>query len=126
MVLWAKIHAKVSDFGISIDFRKSIEMFVFKIGDSGGPVMDKIKPDAEHIHFYLVGLVSFGPSPCGIEGWPSVTTVCSKPFSLSHGNLKEKITSFVSIESFRVHRLDIVAYENIVKSMQLHSMDAEL
>ena len=49
--------------------------------------MDKIKPDAEHIHFYLVGLVSFGPSPCGIEGWPSVATVCSKSFvSLSLGN----------------------------------------
>ena len=41
-------------------------------GDSGGPLMaiDTIKPGK--IFIYLVGLVSFGPTPCGKENWPGV------------------------------------------------------
>ena len=39
-------------------------------GDSGGPLMafDPL------YGYYLVGIVSFGPSPCALEGWPGVYT----------------------------------------------------
>lgn len=44
-------------------------------GDSGGPLMvidRKTKPDQPY--WYAVGVVSFGPSPCGMPGWPGVYT----------------------------------------------------
>ncbi|XP_031616447.1 serine protease easter-like isoform X2 [Contarinia nasturtii] len=43
-------------------------------GDSGGPLMVKHSTDSTHNHYYLVGLVSFGPTPCGQPGWPGVYT----------------------------------------------------
>lgn len=45
-------------------------------GDSGGPLMyaDYSKPDAS---FYITGVVSFGPSNCGVAGWPGVYTKVS-------------------------------------------------
>ncbi|CAG9862801.1 unnamed protein product [Phyllotreta striolata] len=43
-------------------------------GDSGGPLM-KLSPDAEYqLNWFVIGVVSFGPSPCGMEGWPGVYT----------------------------------------------------
>jgi len=43
-------------------------------GDSGGPLMATVN-DGRGNHFtYLAGLVSYGPSPCGMEGWPGVYT----------------------------------------------------
>lgn len=42
-------------------------------GDSGGPLM-AIDGSTKNIYWYLVGVVSFGPSPCGQEGWPGVYT----------------------------------------------------
>lgn len=43
------------------------------LGDSGGPLMRQqlsgIGP-----YFFLAGIVSFGPSPCGLENWPGVYT----------------------------------------------------
>lgn len=43
-------------------------------GDSGGPLMvfDKSNPRAPF--WFLSGVVSFGPSPCGLAGWPGVYT----------------------------------------------------
>lgn len=44
-------------------------------GDSGGPLMviDKhTYPDKPY--WYCAGIVSFGPSPCGMQGWPGVYT----------------------------------------------------
>ncbi|KAF5289870.1 hypothetical protein FQR65_LT02004 [Abscondita terminalis] len=45
-------------------------------GDSGGPLMyaDYSKPDA---NYYITGVVSFGPSNCGVAGWPGVYTKVS-------------------------------------------------
>ncbi|XP_055301168.1 serine protease easter-like [Sitodiplosis mosellana] len=43
-------------------------------GDSGGPLMTKHNPDPYHMFIYLAGLVSFGPWPCGLAGWPGVYT----------------------------------------------------
>ncbi|XP_031616424.1 serine protease easter-like [Contarinia nasturtii] len=45
-------------------------------GDSGGPLMVKhvLDGNATHIIYYLVGVVSFGRTPCGQAGWPGVYT----------------------------------------------------
>ncbi|XP_055373766.1 serine protease easter-like [Condylostylus longicornis] len=42
-------------------------------GDSGGPLVGIDTSTKQH-SFYLAGIVSFGPSPCGLEGWPGVYT----------------------------------------------------
>ncbi|GJQ66172.1 hypothetical protein Trydic_g4232 [Trypoxylus dichotomus] len=46
-------------------------------GDSGGPLMQALDIDGMH-NFYVLGVVSFGPSPCGMEGWPGVYTRVTK------------------------------------------------
>lgn len=43
-------------------------------GDSGGPLMASYADERNDINWYIVGVVSFGPSPCGMEGWPGVYT----------------------------------------------------
>lgn len=43
-------------------------------GDSGGPLMGNYKDGQGNSYTYLAGLVSYGPSPCGMEGWPGVYT----------------------------------------------------
>lgn len=47
-------------------------------GDSGGPLMALDNSERLKSYYYLAGVVSFGPSPCGLEGWPGVYTVRSK------------------------------------------------
>ncbi|KAJ8982918.1 hypothetical protein NQ317_004574 [Molorchus minor] len=43
-------------------------------GDSGGPLMNYGVDETGDLSWYSVGVVSFGPSPCGMEGWPGVYT----------------------------------------------------
>lgn len=43
-------------------------------GDSGGPLMAVDNSERLKSYFYLAGIVSFGPSPCGLPGWPGVYT----------------------------------------------------
>lgn len=38
-------------------------------GDSGGPIMSRSGRS-----WYVMGVVSFGPSPCGLLGWPGIYT----------------------------------------------------
>lgn len=42
-------------------------------GDSGGPLMT-IDNTAKMPYWFLAGIISFGPSPCGQENWPGVYT----------------------------------------------------
>lgn len=42
-------------------------------GDSGGPLMVQQSISRRNI-FFLMGVVSFGPTPCGLSGWPGVYT----------------------------------------------------
>lgn len=42
-------------------------------GDSGGPLMIQELYNNRR-YYYLVGVVSFGPTPCGVENWPGVYT----------------------------------------------------
>ena len=42
-------------------------------GDSGGPLMRQYE-DGHSSYWYLTGLVSYGPSSCGMKGWPGVYT----------------------------------------------------
>lgn len=42
-------------------------------GDSGGPLVVKERVDNRDVYM-LAGIVSFGPKPCGIQGWPGVYT----------------------------------------------------
>ncbi|XP_055691133.1 uncharacterized protein LOC129794355 [Lutzomyia longipalpis] len=46
-------------------------------GDSGGPLV-ALDNKSGRPYWYCVGLVSFGPSPCGLEGWPGVYTRVSE------------------------------------------------
>lgn len=41
-------------------------------GDSGGPLMNTFRNDSGQ--WYIEGVVSFGSSRCGSEGWPGVYT----------------------------------------------------
>ncbi|XP_014215637.1 melanization protease 1-like [Copidosoma floridanum] len=43
-------------------------------GDSGGPMMQGNRLPEGTIKWTVVGVVSFGPTPCGSEGWPGVYT----------------------------------------------------
>lgn len=43
-------------------------------GDSGGPLMSVERAADGTGKWTAVGIVSFGPSPCGMEGWPGVYT----------------------------------------------------
>ncbi|CAG9821117.1 unnamed protein product [Phaedon cochleariae] len=43
-------------------------------GDSGGPLMTLYEDENGEINWYSIGVVSFGPSPCGMENWPGVYT----------------------------------------------------
>lgn len=47
-------------------------------GDSGGPLMTLDDSNPLNPHYYLVGLVSFGPRQCGLESWPGVYTKVSE------------------------------------------------
>lgn len=40
-------------------------------GDSGGPLMGHVRAAS---NWLVLGVVSYGPSPCGVEGWPGVYT----------------------------------------------------
>ncbi|XP_070502642.1 serine protease easter-like [Chironomus tepperi] len=46
-------------------------------GDSGGPLMRQ-NERGNPPYWYLAGLVSYGPSPCGLENWPGVYTRVGK------------------------------------------------
>lgn len=44
-------------------------------GDSGGPLMSTgVSPRDGRSRYYLAGVVSFGPDPCGRKDWPGVYT----------------------------------------------------
>ncbi|XP_076657394.1 serine protease ea-like [Halictus rubicundus] len=47
------------------------------IGNAGGPLMALERSPVGAAKWTVVGLVSFGPSPCGMEGWPGVYTKVS-------------------------------------------------
>ncbi|KAB0800599.1 hypothetical protein PPYR_06339 [Photinus pyralis] len=42
-------------------------------GDSGGPLMSLYTAPGE-INWYVMGVVSFGPAKCGLNGWPGIYT----------------------------------------------------
>jgi len=43
-------------------------------GDSGGPLISLDTTNKALYYYFLAGVVSFGPSPCGLKGWPGVYT----------------------------------------------------
>ncbi|KAL3286009.1 hypothetical protein HHI36_000523 [Cryptolaemus montrouzieri] len=47
-------------------------------GDSGGALMTVSVDHQGDANWYAAGIVSFGPDPCGSEGWPGVYTRISK------------------------------------------------
>ncbi|KAL3285737.1 hypothetical protein HHI36_000264 [Cryptolaemus montrouzieri] len=47
-------------------------------GDSGGSLMTVSSNKQGEVNWYAVGIVSFGPTPCGLGGWPAVYTRVSK------------------------------------------------
>uniref|UniRef100_A0A1A9UFJ1 CLIP domain-containing serine protease n=1 Tax=Glossina austeni TaxID=7395 RepID=A0A1A9UFJ1_GLOAU len=47
-------------------------------GDSGGPLITLNKSNRIRSNYFLAGIVSFGPTPCGLEGWPGIYTWVGK------------------------------------------------
>uniref|UniRef100_A0A1B0FFU3 CLIP domain-containing serine protease n=1 Tax=Glossina morsitans morsitans TaxID=37546 RepID=A0A1B0FFU3_GLOMM len=47
-------------------------------GDSGGPLITLNKSSRIRSNYFLAGIVSFGPTPCGLEGWPGIYTWVGK------------------------------------------------
>lgn len=47
-------------------------------GDSGGPLMSVERTNDGSGRWTAIGVVSFGPSPCGMQGWPGVYTKVSE------------------------------------------------
>ncbi|XP_045461314.1 CLIP domain-containing serine protease 2-like isoform X1 [Harmonia axyridis] len=47
-------------------------------GDSGGPLMSISVDENGDSNWYLAGIVSYGPVPCGVKDWPAVYTRVSK------------------------------------------------
>ncbi|XP_017479451.1 PREDICTED: serine protease easter-like [Rhagoletis zephyria] len=43
-------------------------------GDSGGPLIGLGTTSRGRTYYFLIGIVSFGPASCGLEGWPGVYT----------------------------------------------------
>ncbi|XP_005185522.1 serine protease easter [Musca domestica] len=43
-------------------------------GDSGGPLISLDTTNRVRAYYFLAGVVSFGPTPCGLEGWPGIYT----------------------------------------------------
>lgn len=43
-------------------------------GDSGGALMSTLVDNGGSVRWHVIGVVSFGPSPCGMQGWPGVYT----------------------------------------------------
>ncbi|XP_028895834.2 serine protease easter isoform X1 [Zeugodacus cucurbitae] len=43
-------------------------------GDSGGPLIGLGTTGRGRTYYFLIGIVSFGPASCGLEGWPGVYT----------------------------------------------------
>lgn len=54
-------------------------------GDSGGPLMTI---SADKANWYTVGIVSFGPTPCGFENWPGIYTRVANYVDWIIGKLK--------------------------------------
>ncbi|XP_061394277.1 serine protease easter-like [Musca vetustissima] len=55
-------------------------------GDSGGPLMVIENTDGANVYI-VAGIVSYGPAPCGFEGWPSVHTKVGSYMDWIIGNL---------------------------------------
>lgn len=43
-------------------------------GDSGGPLIGLDSSNKSRVYYFIAGVVSFGPTPCGLQGWPGVYT----------------------------------------------------
>uniref|UniRef100_V5GX21 CLIP domain-containing serine protease n=2 Tax=Anoplophora glabripennis TaxID=217634 RepID=V5GX21_ANOGL len=43
-------------------------------GDSGGPLMRLFMDENKEFNWYVIGVVSFGPTRCGMDRWPGVYT----------------------------------------------------
>ncbi|XP_015171014.1 PREDICTED: uncharacterized protein LOC107063621 [Polistes dominula] len=57
-------------------------------GDSGGPLVTRIPTLGGAELWTTVGVVSFGPTPCGLQGWPGVYTKVYDYVPWIVGNLK--------------------------------------
>nr|QFZ95602.1 serine protease 3 [Lasioderma serricorne] len=57
-------------------------------GDSGGPLMGKDNQKGDTPHWFVAGVVSFGPTPCGYENWPGVYTKVAEYVNWIVGKLR--------------------------------------
>lgn len=57
-------------------------------GDSGGPLIGLDRTSAIKPYNFIAGVVSFGPTPCGLPGWPGVYTKVSEYVDWIKENVK--------------------------------------
>ncbi|XP_055847604.1 serine protease easter-like isoform X2 [Episyrphus balteatus] len=47
-------------------------------GDSGGPLIGLDSTNKQQVYYFIAGVVSFGPTSCGLKDWPTVYTRVSE------------------------------------------------
>lgn len=57
-------------------------------GDSGGPLIALDSSNKMRVYYFISGVVSFGPTPCGLQGWPGVYTRVSEYVDWIQQNLE--------------------------------------
>lgn len=57
-------------------------------GDSGGPLMRDFRDTRGNQYVYLAGLVSYGPTQCGMRGWPGVYTRITSYLNWIQNNIR--------------------------------------
>ncbi|XP_014611700.1 PREDICTED: uncharacterized protein LOC106790935 [Polistes canadensis] len=94
-------------------------------GDSGGPLVSRLNTLSGAELWTTVGVVSFGPTPCGLQGWPGVYTKVYDYVPWIVGNIKPYIQNEDYIRYLHHCKCQLVlGFPTVTKSVvhRRHSM----